>query len=238
MRMLMAGILLAFFLLVPPSDAATTALEERLSQISPAVGALYAQTATGNLEFLCTITAIGKTDARMELLTANHCIKKDVSYVVTFDGKVFHSARVWKVPGENIDPNKYRRQYGQPETDLALFVIDEPMSVPFISLGGDAALSPGRSIVTVGYPLGVTKIRYIGIIAGRYERPGADMDGYLILQIFGSPGSSGSAVIEESTGKVIGVLVSGKQAFGTPVIFAVPIGYLQYLREVPRKRED
>jgi S1-C subfamily serine protease len=231
MKICLWGILIV--LLSAPAFASSTALEQRLGQISPAVGALYAQTQNGNLEFLCTVTAIEKDAKSTTLLTANHCVRKDVAYVVTFDGKMFHAARVWKVPPESIDPNRYRRQYGQPETDLALFTVDSALTVPVIPIGRDDLMEPGRSIVTVGYPLGVTKIRYIGIVAGRYERPGADIDGYIILQIFGAPGSSGSAVIEEATGYIIGVLVSGRQAFGTPVIFSVPISHLKYLLEVP-----
>ena len=227
-------LLLCLGLVVP---AAAASYEEVFAKISPSVGALYAQTSTGSIEFLCTITVIKKTATQTELLTANHCSRKDVSYVVTFDGRRLYSARVAKVPGEDIDPQKYRRQYNQPQVDAAIFVIDEALDIPAVALGTDTGLAPGRGIVTVGYPLGVTKIRYVGIIAGRFERPGADIDGYLILQIFGSPGSSGSAVIDETTGTVVGILVAGRQAFGTPVIFAVPVSYLQRLKPIPGKVE-
>lgn len=226
-------ILALMFLTLLPTPSLGATLEERLTEVSPAVGALYAQTSSGSLEFLCTVTVIGQTDGRSQLLTAAHCVQKNVAYLVTLDGRLFHAARVWKVPKDSIDPQKFRRQYGEPETDLALFQTDTVLPVQPVTLGDDAELQPGRPIVTVGYPLGVTKIRYTGMIAGRYERPGADIDGYLILQIFGAPGSSGSAVIEEATGRVIGVLVSAKQSIGTPVIFAVPISYLRFLGEVP-----
>lgn len=232
MRTLLAAMIALLVVgIAPPAQSAS--IEETFAKVSPAVGALYAQTASGSMEFLCTVTAVNKTEKHTEILTANHCVRKDVSYVVTFDGKMLHSARVFKVPAEDIDPQKYRRQYGQPTTDAALFVIDQVLDIPVVPLGNDADLSPGRSIVTVGYPLGVTKIRYMGIIAGRFERPGDGMDGYHILQIFGAPGSSGSAVIEEATGSVIGVLVAARQALGTPVIFATPISYLKFLRPVP-----
>lgn len=227
-------VLFCLALLLVPVPAVASSIEALFERISPSVGALYAQEADGALKFLCSITIVGKTATQTELLTANHCVQKDVSYLVTFDGRMFHSARVAKLPGEQIDPQKFRRQYNQPQTDAALFVVDSLLVPSVVPLGDDAGLVPGRSIVTVGFPLGATKIRYQGSIAGRYERPGSDINGYLILQIFGSPGSSGSAVIEEATGTVVGILVSGRQGFGTPVIFATPVSYLKFLRSVPK----
>ncbi len=235
MKKLLAA-LAAVCLLAGASFAAS--LEERLAQVSLAIGALYAQNAQGDLKFLCSTTVVGKTDKRVELLTAKHCVEKDVSYLVTFDGRQFYSANIWKLPPELVSPTKYVRPYNQPETDAALFVIDQPLDVPVVPLGDDKALAAGRAIFTVGFPLGAAKISYSGQIAGRYARPGADINGYLILQIFGAPGSSGSAVIEEATGKVVGILVAGRQAFGTPVIFATPISYLPLLRPVTQTGND
>lgn len=235
MRRTIVPLVLLMLLLAASQSWSATSLEDILSSISPAVGALYAQRSDGSLSFLCSITIIGKTDRQTELLTAKHCVEKDVAYLVTFDGKLFYAARVWKLPGEDIDPNKYRRQYGEATVDAAIFAVDQVLDLPVVPLGSDVGVAPGRSIVTVGFPLGATKIRYVGIVAGRYERPGSEMDGYLILQIFGSPGSSGTAIIEEASGTVIGILVSGRQSFGTPVIFATPVSYLRFLMEVPRQ---
>lgn len=210
-------------------------LIELFSRTSPAVGALYTQSSGGDLKFTCTVTVIKKSGGKTHLLTAGHCVDRDVAYMVTLDGHRFYSARVWRLAPEKIDRQKNKRKHGQPKVDMALFVVDEELPVDVVPIGLGISIEPGRPIATVGYPLGVTKVRYSGTIAGHLERPGAEQDGYIILQIFGAPGSSGSAVIDVSTGKIIGVLVSGKQASaGLPVIFAVPIRYQDYLISVSK----
>lgn len=212
-------------------------LIELFSLTSPAVGALYTQSSSGDLSFTCTVTVIRKSKGKTILLTAGHCVNRDVAYMVTLDGHQFYSARAWKLAPEQIDRQKNKRKHGQPKVDMALFVIDEELLVESVPIGLGIPIEPGRKIATVGYPLGVTKVRYSGTIAGHLERPGAEQDGYIILQIFGAPGSSGSAVIDVGTGKIIGVLVSGKQAnAGLPVIFAVPIRYQNYLISVSKEK--
>ncbi|MDP3939799.1 MAG: serine protease [Deltaproteobacteria bacterium] len=212
---------------------AAESLESMFERTSPAVAALYAQENNGSLRFLCSTTAAEKTEHRTLLVTAYHCVEKDVSYLVSFDGKQFYAARVWSVPRWEVDPQKYRKAFGTPDVDLAFFAVDEPLNVSVLRFGSDTNVAPGRPIVTVGFPLGVTKVRYSGIVSGRLERPGSGLDGYLTLQIFGSPGSSGSSVIDQTTGEIIGILVAAHQAFvGLPVIFATPANYKSYLMRV------
>lgn len=209
-------------------------LVDLFAKISPSVGALYVKNASGDLGFLCTVTAVELAAVRTVVLTANHCVKKDVAYAVTFDGKRFYEARVWKIPHEDLDANKYPRHYGEPKTDMAFFAIDEALNVGAVPLGSDAKMSSGKRIAVVGFPLGVAKISYEGSVAGRFHRPGADEDGYLLIQSFGAPGSSGSAVVDVETGTVVGVLVSAKQSVvGLPVIFVTPISYQKFLIEIP-----
>ncbi len=127
----------------------------------------------------------------------------------------------------------YPRAYGEPKTDMALFLMDG-VDVPVVPLAGASEhLVYGAKLAIVGYPLGVSKIVYEGIVAGRFARPGNDMDDYILMQIFGAPGSSGSSVVDVETGEVVGVLVAARQAMtGLPVIFATPIDYREYLLEV------
>ncbi|MGH2627886.1 MAG: hypothetical protein ACRDHY_14705, partial [Anaerolineales bacterium] len=74
-----------------------------------------------------------------------------------------------------------------------------------------------------------------GLISGRLDKPGADFHGYLILQIFGAPGSSGTSVYLMRTHTIVGVLVAVAQAqIGLPVVLATPISYQKHLREVDR----
>ncbi len=233
MRLLFVIVVLS--LVVPISALAQSgSLVELFRRISPAVGALYAQNQQGSLEFNCTVTATDKIGDATALITASHCVTKGVSYLVTFDGRRFYNARVWKLPPEEADPKKYTRPPGVPETDMAYFLIEEKLTLPTVNRATHSAVEPGQRIVNIAYPLGISKTRYEGIISGRFDRPGANQNGYLLLQVFGAPGSSGSAIINADTGEIVGVLVSAMQRqIGLPVIFATPIEYEHYLVEVP-----
>lgn len=222
------GLILILSLLAVKATASE--LVESFRAVSPAVGALYSRNMGGDLTFKCTVTAVDKQNGSTVFLTAYHCVSKDVAHLITLDGRQFYAARVWKIPHDKLDAQKYPRRYGEPETDMALFLVDKALDITTIPLGDDKGIEAGTQILVVGFPLGISKINYEGIIAGRLEQPGSDQDGYLMLQSFGAPGSSGSAVINGETNTVIGVLVSGQQAnSGLPVIFATPISYEHYL---------
>ena len=199
-----------------------------LEAISPSVGALYARQADGNMKFLCSATAIERRGDDTMILTANHCLEKGVAYSINFGDGLMRPLQAWMVPHYEADEES-KQKYGEPVTDMALFLM-RGADVPLVPLAARATDTPGTRIVMVGYPLGVAKIAYEGIIAGRFDLAGNDLDGYLLLQIFGAPGSSGSAVVDVGTGRVIAVLVAAKQApVGLPVIFATPIEYRENL---------
>ena len=199
-----------------------------LAKASPSVGALYGQTANGDLKFLCTTTAMGRHEGRTVLLSAYHCLDKGVAYSVTFGDKQLRDATVWKIPHYEVDAQKHPRRYNEPLTDMALF-LTPGTDVPVVALASPEYLRPGTRIVTVGFPLGVTKLNYEGTIAGRFDRAGTDQYNYLMLQVFGAPGSSGSAILN-LRGEIVAVLVSARQAqIGLPVVFATPIEYIEHL---------
>ncbi len=208
-------------------------LIETFARLAQSVGALYSLEDDGDLSFLCSATAVGKEGQATVILTAYHCVRKGVSYLINFGDNRFHSLRVWKIPHYELDKVKFPRAYNEPKTDMALFLMDG-VAVPIIQTAEGAALTPGAKLAMVGFPLGLAKVRYEGIVSGYFDRPGSDDFNYLLLQIFGAPGSSGSAVVSVDSGKIIGVLVSGKQGrTGLPVIFATPIAYRRYLMIVP-----
>lgn len=227
----LVSLLFALFVSIPA--VAGPSLVDVFAKISPSVAALYKQDVNGSLQFSCSATAVEKQAKRVLLLTALHCVDKDVSYMVSFDGKQFYSARVWSLPKWKADPD-VKKGYGTPDVDMAFFAVEAPIDVATISMADDTAIKAGHPIVMVGFPLGVTKISYNGIISGRLDRPGDSMNGYMTMQIFGSPGSSGSSVIDQETGKIIGVLVSAMQQGGLPVIFATPASYRRYLLELDK----
>lgn len=234
---MMNKILLIALLILPVTWVSADELTDIFAKVSPSVGALYKRSGNGSIEFLCSITAVDHRNGETVVLSARHCVSKDVAFMVSFDGTQFYSARVWKLPHDTLNTAKFPRPYGEPKTDMSLFLVSGKF--PTVPLGDDSGVVPGDPIAVVGFPLGVTKIRYSGYIAGRLNRPGDDQDGYLILQSFGAPGSSGSSVVSVETGQVVGVLVSGVSGrSGLPVIFATPISYQKYLCDVHSPKDD
>ena len=214
------------------------ALIETFAQVEPSVGALYALEAQGNFKFLCSATAVDRHEGQTVILTAFHCTQKGVSYYVNFGDQVLRRAAVWKVPHYEVDEEKYPRIFNEPETDMALFLM-EGEDVPVAPLAETAVIANGAKVAMVGYPLGLSKIMYEGIVAGRFDRPGDDMYNYLLLQIFGAPGSSGSAVVDVDSGEIVGVLVAAATSPILPVIFATPIDYRKWLMPVlPEEAAD
>jgi len=229
-RVFMVALAAVFFVSAAHAKDSLVDIFENASQ---SVGALYEKEDGGNMSFLCSVTAVDKHEGATVFLTAYHCVKRGTSYSITLDGKTWQPARVWKIPGYEVDPKEFPRAWQDPKTDMALFLADG-FDVPLIELSDATGQKPGSGVVMVGFPLGVAKIAYQGIVSGYFNRPGAEQDGYQLLQIFGAPGSSGSAVIDTATGEVVSVLVSAKTSrVGLPVIFATPIDYRRYLREVP-----
>jgi hypothetical protein len=233
MRCLIALLFLAGLLFCPPVNAKTEreTLIETFARLSASVGALYALEQGGTMRFLCSATAVAREDNKTVILTAGHCVQKGVSYLITFGGNQFHPLSVWQIPHYEI--GKAVRAYGEPETDMALFLMENG-DMPIVELDDGSEMVAGEKLAMVGFPLGIAKISYEGTVAGHMNRPGANNHGYMLMQIFGAPGSSGSAVVAAKTGKIVAILVAGKRGdAGLPVIFGTPISYKKYLKPVP-----
>lgn len=209
---------------------------DAFTALKPSVASLYAHEPDGDFSFLCSATAIEHHDVggvvHTVVLTAQHCLRKGVSYALNFGDGSFRPAWPWMIPHYEADPKNSPRAYGEPQTDMTLFLIAGD-DIPLVPVAASSALPAGTKIAMMGFPLGVAKISYEGIVAGTFARPGADQNGYLLLQIFGAPGSSGSSVVAidaEGGFEVVAVLVSAKQqSAGLPVIFATPIEYRRHL---------
>src|SRR3972149_4528231 len=57
--------------------------------IPPAVGALSARQAGGDMKFLCSATAIKRRGDDTVILTANHCLEKGVAHPINFGDWLF-----------------------------------------------------------------------------------------------------------------------------------------------------
>ncbi len=95
---------------------------DTFADMSEVVGALYSLEDDGDLDFLCSATAVGTEGPDTIILTAYHCVRKGVSYLINFGDNNFHPLRIWQVPHYELDDKKYPRAYGEPKTDMALFL--------------------------------------------------------------------------------------------------------------------
>ncbi len=205
---------------------------KKFEEVSKSVGALYSMDSEGDMSFLCSATAIDRAHGRTVILTANHCTRSGVAYLINFGDNNFRSLSIWKIPHYEISKQKFPKRFNEPDTDMTLFLM-EGVDIPIIKVDVKAKVKAGEKVVMVGYPRGVAKISYEGIASGYLDRPGSDEYGYLLLQIFGAPGSSGSSVISMDTGKIIGILTKGTSGSGLPVIFAAPTSLMHNLMIVP-----
>lgn len=239
MKTILTALLLGMSLFLAQASFADQALKDAFKGIAPSVGALYTINDNGDLKFICTTTVVESEspEERAILLSAGHCAGNEAGYFVSFNGTKFHPARVWKLP-KDVHDRSYKRPFGEPKVDMAFFRLLEDVDVVPLQLGSTKEMEMGQDVVTVGFPLGVTKIGYEGTLAGKYNRP-TELKGYLMLQIFGAPGSSGSSIVDLESGRVVGVLVSGKQGrVGLPVLFATPIEYEKYLVDLDAENQE
>lgn len=226
----------ALLMVYAVSANADDELAKAFKAVAPSVGALYTIDDGGDMKFICTATAVESEEEESVFLSAGHCARDNQAYLISFNGSTFHKVRVWKVPPEIKDRN-YKRPFGEPRVDMAFFKSIEKLDIKTISIEEEKVVVAGHDVITLGYPLGVTKVGYSGTVAGIYTRLG-ELNGYIMLQIFGAPGSSGSAIIDPQTNRIVGVLVSGKQGrAGLPVIFATPMKYNNLLVSVDEDKE-
>ena len=215
------SLLLALILYTP------TVLAE--PNLTDSIGALYRRSFDNSLQFTCTVSALFQEGPDIVLLTANHCVDETKRYYhVTFNGLQFHVAELYKIPRNKPD---------DPQVDMALLRVRGVVVKP-LGIGHSVDTPLGMEIYTIGFPQGISKIMYKGYIGGKVDNISVNTHGYLILQIFGSSGSSGTAVLNTKDSSIMGVLVSGSSgSVGLPVLFATPIEYLKYLVTPAEKRK-
>lgn len=181
--------------------------------LSKATFALYGRYPTGNSlkpfvsRFHCTATVIDRpSQFTYILLTAGHCIEPEprpgMAYFVAetvSDDPVLQSVRVLKF----ADTKRY---------DYAILMLNSPRDYPVIDVDFGALPPVETQVVNVNFGLAMTKQLVKGFVGSgiisREEQAGGirGSAGRFMVEFGIAPGASGSAIVDENSHKIIGIV--------------------------------
>jgi hypothetical protein len=162
--------------------------------------------------FLCTATAYQHKGDAYKLVTAGHCA------LVEDDGKYYVQPEI--LIGEERFPVKilkHKRDYST-HIDYMVLEMDTKEKFPTVKIGSSKDVYIGDPLFLVHFSLGITKQQSFGNVATNImDEASVDEDtgscGLCVNRfmgtVFATHGASGAAVIDERTGKVVGLLVGG-----------------------------
>lgn len=160
--------------------------------------ALYADRGEDGAQFRCTATAFERSiTGGYYLLTAGHCILHEAD-------AQFSVAEEIGAPRTEVRVIKYRVDS---LLDFAILDLETKKVYPTIPLGSDAGV--GTQIVNPNFGFGLIKQLSLGTVSSERLSKVADCDNCeskFMVQVFGAPGSSGSAVI--ANGKIAGIITN------------------------------
>jgi hypothetical protein len=169
---------------------------------------LYGHSDKRNVEHipLCTAFAYKKVDDGYLLLTEGHCFDggapEDATYLVA-NGQIVDEPK-------NLEAVEVLNHVDDSRMDVAELHLKTAKQYPVLELDFQPTQIDDK-VFYVGYPQMATQVLYIGRVGSNViETKPEDCDGMcsgrILVQTGGGPGASGSPVISEKTGKVIGIL--------------------------------
>jgi S1-C subfamily serine protease len=149
------------------------------------------------------------------VITNNHVVGQSKNEQITIqlqDGRVFRPGAV----------------YADPESDLAIMVIDSPQPIPTATLGNSDNAKVGRWVLAIGSPFGLNQTVTHGIISAR-DRGQVSLGNTIRIKEFLqtdaaiNPGSSGGPLIDLN-GDVIGIntAIASHNGSNSGVAFSIP----------------
>lgn len=170
----------------------------------------------------------GNLNSYEENITIN---KSGTGFIFTWDGKILTNNHVIE-GSEYIYINFYNGEYVLAEKlkqdaniDLALLKAKFPKDIKPLELGIDEDTKIGNNIMVMGYPLGSKLGSEMTLTKGIISSVRRNETGQLIwyqIDAAVNPGNSGGPLIDETSGKVIGV-VTAKINEADNIGFARPI---------------
>jgi serine protease Do len=149
------------------------------------------------------------------VITNNHVVGQSKNEQITIqlpDGRVFRPTAV----------------HADPESDLAIMVIDSPHALPTATLGNSDNARVGRWVLAIGCPFGLSQSVTHGIISAR-DRGQVTLGNTIRIKEFLqtdaaiNPGSSGGPLIDMN-GEVVGIntAIASHNGSNSGVSFSIP----------------
>ena len=196
------SLIILLLLCIPTSFAKT----KELFKVYDATFALYVSSESAQKKdvFTCTADAIAKVPGGYELLSAGHCTPADIEELP--EDMTFSVSE--QIGGPLMPVQLVKAALNEP-IDYSIFYLKTTNSYPVLDLNDDRRI--GDKVLVGNCTEGVVKqVAEGSIVSGPLGTdPDLSVKGMFEIQIMAGPGASGSAVVDERTGGVIGILVMG-----------------------------
>lgn len=189
-----------------------TAQKVDIKKLNDAVVLLYQQDVSGDQKMACTGTVYRKMDKGYRIASAAHCVEgdkdsqqKQLKFFVTLDtagAKTFIPVKLVEAGDKTLGD------------DFSIFETTGTEEFAVIPLGDSDKLALGENVESIAAPFGLGKQYFRGYVStGQMDRPPVEAGDSVrwhdifLVEIGGGPGSSGSSIVSDNQGAIVGFLV-------------------------------